>query len=76
MADRSFLAWPFLDDRHRQLAEELDQWAGRNLQHVDHGDIDAACRGLVQSLARDGWLIHSTAGAMDSATWIAFELVH
>ena len=23
MADRSFLDWPFFDDRHRALAEEL-----------------------------------------------------
>jgi acyl-CoA dehydrogenase len=23
---------------------------------VDHGDVDAACRGLVAALGRDGWL--------------------
>ena len=27
MADRSYLRWPFLDDAHRTLADELDAWA-------------------------------------------------
>ena len=31
MADRSFLAWPFFEERHRDMAEALEQWAGTTL---------------------------------------------
>jgi acyl-CoA dehydrogenase len=55
MPDRSFLNWPFFEDRHRALAEQLDTWCARNLP-VDHHDVDAACRELVAMLGRDGWL--------------------
>ncbi|MES0075620.1 acyl-CoA dehydrogenase family protein [Mesorhizobium sp. M0058] len=55
MADKSFLSWPFFEDRHRELAERLDAWCARNLP-VDHHDVDAACRELVAKLGRDGWL--------------------
>jgi acyl-CoA dehydrogenase len=58
MADRSFLAWPFFEDRHRALADALEAWAAANLP-VDRGDVDAACRGLVAKLGRDGWLLHT-----------------
>ncbi len=59
MPDRSFLDWPFFDERHRALAEELETWAVRELVSVDHGDPDSACRDLVARLGRDGWLRHS-----------------
>ena len=55
MADRSFLDWPFFDDRHRRLASELDGWCAKNLP-VDHHDVDAACRNLVTMLGDGGWL--------------------
>ncbi|MDX8493526.1 acyl-CoA dehydrogenase family protein [Mesorhizobium sp. VK22B] len=55
MPDRSFLSWPFFEDRHRQLAEQLDAWCAKNLP-VDHHDVDGACRELVAKLGRDGWL--------------------
>ena len=57
MPDRSFLLWPFFEDRHRRLAEELDAWAA-DLE-IDHADTDAACRALVAKLGADGWLEHS-----------------
>lgn len=59
MSDRSFLSWPFFDDRHRTLADELDGWAAENLSGLDHSDTDATCRKLVAMLGRDGWLTHS-----------------
>lgn len=62
--DRSFLTWPFFEDRHRELAAALDDWAGAALP-VDHDDVDAACRGLVQDLGADGWLRHSGGDALD-----------
>lgn len=55
MPDRSFLAWPFFEPRHREWAEKLDAWCAANLP-VDHRDVDAACRSLVGMLGRDGWL--------------------
>ncbi len=58
MADRSFLDWPFFEDRHRALADGLEEWCKGNLP-VDHADVDAACRGLVARLGQDGWLKHS-----------------
>ncbi|MCZ4256562.1 acyl-CoA dehydrogenase family protein [Sulfitobacter sp. G21635-S1] len=61
MSDRSFLTWPFFEDRHRELAEALDQWAGKALGEVDHSDTDAACRDLVARLGAGGWLRHSGA---------------
>ena len=54
MADRSFLTWPFFDETHRARAEAMEGWCAR--LHVDHGDIDAACRKLVADLGAGGWL--------------------
>ena len=56
MADRSFLDWPFFEPRHRALADAIEEWAGSHLKHVDHGDVDGACRGLVAALGEGGWL--------------------
>jgi acyl-CoA dehydrogenase len=58
MADRRFLAWPFFEPRHRDLADAAEHWAGENLP-VDHADVDAACRDLVAQLGKDGWLTHT-----------------
>ncbi len=62
MLDRSFLDWPFLEERHRALAGRLESWAAQHCAHVDHRDVDAACRELVHKLGRDGWLRHSAPG--------------
>ena len=64
MADRTFLSWPFLDDRHRDLADRLEEWCTANLP-VDHTDVDGACRDLVRRLGDDGWLAHTAADAGD-----------
>ena len=56
MADTSFLDWPFLEDRHRTLAHELDAWCGSELDHQEPDDVDAACRALVAKLGAAGWL--------------------
>ncbi len=62
--DQSFLDWPFFEDRHRELAAGLEAWASANLP-VDHGDVDAACRGLVAALGAGGWLQHSGGDSLD-----------
>lgn len=59
MADKSFLTWPFFEDRHRDLAGSLEAWAAQNLAGIDHGDTDAACRALVAALGQGGWLNHA-----------------
>lgn len=66
MADRTFLSWPFFEDRHRELAHELDLWAGQNLGDIDHADVDTACRNLVAALGEAGWARHSGAMAGES----------
>jgi len=58
MPDKSFLTWPFFEDRHRILAEAIDAWCRTHLS-ADHGDVDAASRDLVAKLGRDGWLMHT-----------------
>ncbi|MEI2384428.1 acyl-CoA dehydrogenase family protein [Breoghania sp. JC706] len=68
MADTSFLDWPFFEDRHRVLAERLDAWAADTLAHVDHCDIDAACRDLVAKLGAGGWLAHSAVDPDDPSS--------
>ena len=67
MADKSYLDWPFLDEKHRELSEALERWAGRRLSGIDHADTDAACRDLVVRLGQGGWLQHaaSESGALD-----------
>jgi acyl-CoA dehydrogenase len=56
--DKTFLSWPFFTDRHRALADGIESWCAANLP-VDHHDVEAACRELVQRLGRDGWLKHT-----------------
>jgi acyl-CoA dehydrogenase len=58
MPDKSFLDWPFFEERHRLHAAAIEAWCRANLP-VAHGDVDAACRALVGKLGRDGWLKHS-----------------
>ena len=58
MADRSFLAWPFFDARHRELAEALEDWAAREIGEAHGQDVDAECRDLVRKLGTSGWLRH------------------
>ena len=70
MADKSFLTWPFLEDRHRELSEALDAWCEANLGAVDHADTDATCRRLVTLLGEAGFAAHSGAedGKLDVRT--------
>ncbi|GHD45915.1 acyl-CoA dehydrogenase [Thalassobaculum fulvum] len=57
MADRSFLAWPFFDPHHAELAHALDAWAADTVDDlIDHHDVDGSCRRLVEALAGAGWL--------------------
>ncbi|WP_431858144.1 acyl-CoA dehydrogenase family protein [Azospirillum sp.] len=62
MPDKSFLSWPFFEDSHRRLAEDLDSWAAREaapLAQAGEHDVDGACRDLVRRLGDGGWLRHA-----------------
>jgi len=61
MPDPSYLEWPFLDESHRALKAELDQWCESNAAALEqeHADLDATCRGLVKLLGEGGWLTHA-----------------
>jgi acyl-CoA dehydrogenase len=57
MADKSYLGWPFFEERHRALAAELEIWAKKHASHHDESDdIDAVCRGFVARLGAAGFL--------------------
>ena len=60
MPDRSFLDWPFLEPRHRALADRAETWAAAAIPAlIDHGDVDASCRRLVAALGGAGFLDHA-----------------
>jgi acyl-CoA dehydrogenase len=56
MADRSFLGWPFFDESHRHLADELETWCAAEIAASHGEDVDAECRSLVRKLGAGGWL--------------------
>jgi len=59
MADRSFLAWPFFEERHRVLAAEAEAWAEAALPPLlasAREDLDGTCRRLAAALGEGGWL--------------------
>ena len=68
MPDRTYLDWPFLEPRHRDLANRLDRWAAERLATIDHTDTDAACRALVALLGDGGWLMHSAVDPADAGS--------
>ena len=73
MADRSFLDWPFFEDRHRAFAAELEAWAGATDAVGLHGDrdLDGDCRAILKALAEGGWLrnaVPDAGGRLDVRT--------
>lgn len=55
MSDKSFLHWPFFEERHRELAAALEAWCEKHLP-IEHDDLDDACISLVRALGRAGFL--------------------
>jgi acyl-CoA dehydrogenase len=68
LSDRTFLEWPFFDDSHRRLAEELDGWCAAELPHSHSDDTDSECRALVRQLGEGGWLRYCVPRAYGGAT--------
>ena len=62
MSDTRYLAWPFFEPRHRELAQALDAWAAEHVAHLHGDDVDAACRACVRALGNGGWLKHAVGG--------------
>ena len=65
MPDRSFLAWPFFEERHRVLAAEIGRLSGISDTPTD---VDATCRSLVRRLADAGILRHTVPAAHGGAS--------
>ena len=62
MADQSYKQWPFFDDAHRELAQDIDSWAISELSWLSdagHDDVDSICKKLVKQLGDGGWLRNS-----------------
>ena len=56
MSDRGFLAWPFFEPKHRELADQLQQWCAVNCADRYADDLDSECRALVRELGAAGFL--------------------
>jgi acyl-CoA dehydrogenase len=50
------LSWPFFDERHRELARNLEDWCEDNLAGRYADDVDSECRALVRELGAAGFL--------------------
>ncbi len=61
MADLSFKQWPFFDEVHRELSNQIDAWSATELSWLEdaHDDLDSACKKLVAQLGEAGWLRNS-----------------
>ena len=50
---------PFFDDRHRELASRISEWAAANLkEHEEGGDVLGRARNLVRAFGEAGFLKH------------------
>jgi len=69
MSDQASLQWPFFDDRHRRLSEELEAWCAAELaEDPSRPDVAAQCRALVRKLGAGGWLRYCVPAAYGGAT--------
>ena len=58
MADSTFLHWPFMDDAHRALADDIRAAAPALADAAAHTEVDVATRAAVRALGSGGWLRH------------------
>lgn len=66
---RDHLEWPFFEAAHRALAGELDRFvSGGGLGTIDHANVDAACRRLVEALGAAGILKNCVPKAFGGAS--------
>ena len=50
------LSWPFFEERHRELARDLEVWCEAVIHDAEPGDADYACRATVAELGKAGFL--------------------
>mgnify|MGYP003133276818 CR=1 FL=1 len=70
MADRTFLDWPFFEDRHRDLAHAARGWCAAEIGtsgFSEHTDIDEDCRMLARKMGEAGWLKNCVPAAYGGA---------
>jgi len=76
MNSSAHLAWPFFEDKHRQLKTDLQTWTSQQFAHAQHAlevhdesrdAVDLECRNLVKTLGASGWLKHAIAGQAHGA---------
>ena len=70
------MEWPFFDDSHRKFAENLRDWANREIQPLENKEpkgneeLDHLCKEFVKKLGSGGWLQYcvpsSHGGALES----------
>ena len=60
--------WPFLEQRHIDLARQAEEWSKENLAHAHGEDADAICKRLVQDLGCAGFLRHCVSEKPDVRT--------
>ena len=54
--DKTYLSWPFFEERHRELAARLEAWCDATIHDAPASDPDHACKALVAELGRAGFL--------------------
>jgi acyl-CoA dehydrogenase len=67
MPDSSYLAWPFFDEGHRELAQRIRAAAPAIGALAEEGDVDTASRVLVRTLGAGGWLRYAIPAAHGGA---------
>lgn len=68
MSDRSFLSWPFLEARHRDLHDRVDAWARDHVEALsEQGETSevaaATVRRLVAAMGEASWLATAVGGS-------------
>jgi acyl-CoA dehydrogenase len=72
---RDHLDWPFFDERHRDFAARLDDFARSSaMSDIDHANVDGACRKLVKALG-DAGLLTAATGMSETEPLIDSRLV-
>jgi acyl-CoA dehydrogenase len=67
MADRSFLTWPFLEEKHAALYDRVEAWAKAHAA-IMHGPDESSAsaakvvRNLVAEMGKEGFLTTATGG--------------
>ena len=61
------LIWPFFDEAHRALAQQLSAWTQLQPDEVESEDVDASCRQWVGRLGDAGFLRYCVPAAWGGA---------